>query len=225
MRAPRIFLPYPMRYQLAAFDFDGTLADTIGWFETIVDEVCERYGLNQPDADERERLRGCDAREALKRLNLPIWRLPAVLSHVRSRMAESGNGFELFPGIREALAVLHGSGLELAVLSSNADSNVRRVLGAETAALFQHYACGTDLFGKAGKLRTLLRRTGIAPEQVLLIGDEIRDIEAARQAGVAAAAVTWGYNRTAALQAQSPDLLIEHVNDLPRLILGTQSSP
>ena len=208
-----------MHYQLAAFDFDGTLADTIGWFETIVDDVCQRYGLNPPDAAERERLRGCDAREALKRLNLPIWRLPAVLTDVRTRMAESDSGFHLFPGVHEALTTLHDSGIELAILSSNSESNVRRVLAADTAALFQHYACGTDLFGKAGKIRTLLRRTGIAPQRALLIGDEIRDIEAARHAGVAAAAVTWGYNRAEALRRQAPDLLIERVEDLPRQLL------
>ena len=208
-----------MQYELVAFDFDGTLADTIAWFETIVDEVCDRYGLQQPDAAERERLRGCDAREALKQLNLPIWRLPAVLTYVRTRMAESDNGFDLFPGIRDALRTLHNNGVQLAILSSNSESNVRRVLGSDTANLFQHYACGTDLFGKAGKMRTLLRRTGIAPQRALLIGDEIRDIEAARSAGVAAAAVTWGYNRAEALRMQAPDLLIERVEDLSRQLI------
>lgn len=209
-----------MRYALVACDFDGTLADTIGWFDTIVGEVCERYGLRPPDAAERERLRGCDAREALKQLDLPVWKLPAVLAYVRARMAESGHGFALFPGVREALAVLHRGGVRLAVLSSNSESNIRRVLGGETAALFQDYACGTDLFGKAGKMRALLRRTGVAPEQALLLGDEIRDIEAAREARVAAGAVSWGYNRAEALRAREPDLLIERMEDLPGLILA-----
>lgn len=60
---------------------------------------------------------------------------------------------------------------------------MRRVLGPDTAALFDDYECGTDLFGKAAKIERLLKRHDTAPERFLLVGDEMRDIDAARKAG------------------------------------------
>ena len=72
-------------------------------------------------------------------------------------------------------------GVALAVVTSNAYGNVRGVLGVECAALIRYYECGTSLFGKRGRLRRVLKQSGAQPAEAIFIGDEIRDIEAARQ--------------------------------------------
>ena len=59
----------------------------------------------------------------------------------------------------------------------------------ESAALFAHFDCSASLFGKSAKFRRVLRRTGVAPAQAIAIGDETRDIEAARGAGIACGAL------------------------------------
>ena len=79
-----------------------------------------------------------------------------------------------------------------------------RACSGHATALFDDYECGTDLFGKAAKIDRLLQRHRIAPERFLLVGDEIRDIEAARKAGVRVASVGWGYNHVDALRNASP---------------------
>jgi len=213
---PRARAGHGVRPGLTAFDFDGTLADTLPWFDSILDDVAERYGFRKPDAQERLHMRHCSAQEILHMLRVPFWKLPAIMMHVRERMARAGaDEVRLFDGIAEALAQLRGAGLRLAVVSSNSLENVQRVLGARLSGLFADYECGTDMFGKPAKLKRLLARHAMAPQQLMLVGDELRDIEAARRAGVRVGCVAWGYNHVDALRAGAPDALFLKVSDLP----------
>ncbi|QQB36763.1 HAD hydrolase-like protein [Achromobacter deleyi] len=204
-----------MKYDIAAFDFDGTLADTMPWFNSILNTVADKYGFRKIDAAERDQLRHRDASEILKFLGIPLWKLPAIMAHVRTLMQEIDPGVHLFDGIPDALARLKAGGLRLAVVSSNSLENVQRVLGPDTAALFDDYECGTDLFGKAAKIDRLLQRHGTPPERFLLVGDEMRDIDAARKAGVRVGSVAWGYNHVDALRDRGPDELFMQVAELP----------
>ena len=60
----------------------------------------------------------------------------------------------------------------------------------------------------------------LKPREVLLIGDELRDIEAAQETGVHMAAVTWGYNSRAALEAAAPDYLFETPEQVVEFLAG-----
>ncbi|MGE8638859.1 MAG: HAD hydrolase-like protein, partial [Achromobacter sp.] len=84
--------------------------------------------------------------------------------------------------------------------------------------LFDDYECGTDLFGKAAKIDRLMRRHEVAPERFLLVGDEMRDIDAARKAGVQVGSVAWGYNHVDALRERGPDEIFLAVDDLPAIL-------
>lgn len=207
-----------MKYDIAAFDFDGTLADTMPWFNSILNTVADKYGFRKIDAAERDQLRHRDAAEILKFLGIPLWKLPAIMAHVRTLMQEIDPSVHMFDGIPDALVRLKAAGVRLAVVSSNSLENVRRVLGPDTAALFDDYECGTDLFGKAAKIERLLKRRDTAPERFLLVGDEMRDIDAARKAGVRVGSVAWGYNHVDALRERGPDELIMQVADLPAVL-------
>ncbi|MFY3137363.1 HAD hydrolase-like protein [Achromobacter xylosoxidans] len=207
-----------MKYDIAAFDFDGTLADTMPWFNSILNTVADKYGFRKIDAAERDQLRHRDASEILKFLGIPLWKLPAIMAHVRTLMQEIDPSVHMFDGIPDALVRLKAAGVRLAVVSSNSLENVQRVLGPDTAALFDDYECGTDLFGKAAKIDRLLKRHDTAPERFLLVGDEMRDIDAARKAGVRVGSVAWGYNHVDALRERGPDELIMQVADLPAVL-------
>lgn len=203
-----------MPYKLIIFDFDGTLADTFPWFTGVLNDVAVRYRFRRVEADEVERLRGLSARQLLVHLGIPAWKLPFIARHMRRLATDDGEPAPIFPGSEAMLRNLREAGLVLAIVSSNTERNIRRALGPETAGLFSHYACGAGLFGKAGKFRQIARRAGVEHRHCLCIGDEIRDFEAASDAGMAFGAVTWGFTSRPALQSLDPAFLFARIDEI-----------
>ena len=196
-----------MAYKLVIFDLDGTLADTFPWFLGVLNGVADRYRFRRIEKHEVERLRGFSARQMVKHLGVPAWKLPLIARHMRSLSARDIDDLQLFDGIDTMLRSLSKAGLVLAVVSSNSEENVRRLLGPELAELIGHYACGASLFGKAAKLRKVLKLSRVSPAEVICIGDEIRDYEAARRVGLAFGAVAWGFTSPEAFQALRPEAM------------------
>lgn len=186
--------------RVALFDFDGTLADSFGWFAQTLLEIAPRYRLARLDAAQLQALRGLDAREIMRRLDLHWWKLPAVTAEMRRRMRRDIDRIALFPGIADALATLAADGWRIGIVSSNSETNIRRVLGA-SAAHVALYECGASLFGKPAKLGKALARLDATPAVACYVGDEIRDAEAAAAAGMRFLGVAWGYTVPTALQA------------------------
>lgn len=205
-----------MKPRLFIFDFDGTLADSYAWFLDVADQVADRYRFDRFDRSNMEALRSLGARQLMKRHRVPLWKLPLIMRHTRALMARDITRIPLFPGMAEALGQLAAGGARLAVVTSNARANVLRVLGPATASLMSELCCGVSLFGKASKLKGALRRLGVPAAESLFVGDEIRDAEAARDAGIPFGAVAWGYTRVEALRAQNPAVVFERIEDLGR---------
>jgi phosphoglycolate phosphatase len=187
-------------------DFDGTLADSWPWFLGQLDDTARRFGHAAITREEAEALRGVPPRDILRRLGIPAWQVPAIAAHLR-RAAQQAPPPPLFPGIPALLRRLAGAGVTLAVASSNSAAQIARSLGPALDLLIAHRASEASLFGKAARFRRLLRESGTPPGAALAIGDEVRDIEAARAAGIAVGAVTWGYATEALLAAARPDVL------------------
>jgi phosphoglycolate phosphatase len=206
-------------YSLAIFDFDGTLADSLPWFFASLDETADHFGLSRIDPSRMAELRDLSSRDALKAIGVPMLKLPAISIYIRDRFAEHMNDINLFDGAGGMLAALHEAGVKLAMVSSNAEANVRHVLG-EAAELIDHYACGSSLWGKADKFRSVLKTLRQSPALTIGVGDEIRDIDAARKAGLAAGSITFGYNSRQALAAAQPDFLFDDYADLVTVVTG-----
>jgi phosphoglycolate phosphatase len=115
------------------------------------------------------------------------------------------------------LRTLAENGVQLALVTSDSEANAREKLG-DAAALFSHFDCAASLFGKPAKFRRVVRRAGVEPGKVISIGDEVRDIEAARAVGIACGAVCWGYAAPAALRAHGPDHTFERMDEIARAI-------
>jgi phosphoglycolate phosphatase len=203
-----------VKYRLAIFDFDGTLADSLPWFRQAINRLADRHGFKRIETNELGRLRGYSARQMVAHLGVPAWKLPRLSIELRTLMAEEIQQIRPFAGVGAMLEGLSDRGVALAVVTSNADDNVRRVLGAAHAPLIRHYACGASLFGKRGKLRGVLKHSGVRPGEALFIGDELRDLDAARGEGVPFGAVAWGYTHVAVLAAQAPAEVFTAVGEI-----------
>jgi phosphoglycolate phosphatase len=200
---------------LVIFDFDGTLANSFPWFCGVLNGVARRHGFREVEPREREELRDLGARDILKSLGVPLWKVPRIAREMRAM--KLATHIPLFEHVPAVLADLRARGARLAIVSSDSEASIRRTLGADTAALFEGYFCGAALFGKARKLRQAAKAAGIAPADAVYVGDEIRDASAARDAGMKFAAVTWGYSSRRALLSCAPDIVLDDVADLVRL--------
>jgi len=203
-----------VKYKLAIFDFDGTLADTFPWVERIMDQVADHFQLKRLEPHELETLRGPDARKLLKAYRLPFWKILEIATHVRALMSQDIHNIALFEGMDRLLRDLSERGVRLALVSSNSCENVHTVLGLELGSLFRYYECGVSFFGKTNKFRKIMRQSGVLPYEAISIGDEIRDLEAAKKANVDFGAVSWGYTRVEALMALAPCEVFTSVDDI-----------
>ncbi len=192
------------RYRLVVFDFDGTLADSWPWLMENLAGIAERHRLRKVDPAEIETLRGRPSREVVRHFGVRFWQMPFIARDMRKRVAAAADTIPMFDGVPGLLRDVAAAGAIIAVVTSNGEETVRRVLGP-SASLVDHFVCGIAMFGKARKFDRLRRKLGLQRSDVLCVGDEVRDIDAARAAGLAAGAVLWGYANAQALAAAKPD--------------------
>jgi phosphoglycolate phosphatase len=201
-------------YRLVIFDFDGTLADSFPWFVTVLNGVADRYGFRKAAPEDIDMLRGLDARMIVDWFGVPLWKLPMIARHMRALKAQHLHEIALFPGVDRLLRELDRSGITIAIVSSDAEDNVRASLGPDNARLVRHYGCGASLFGKQSRFRAVLKQARLPGAEAIAVGDEPRDAEAARRAGIAFGAVSWGYARIESLQAHAPEQTYSSVEDI-----------
>ena len=191
-------------YSLIIFDFGGTIADSFAWFVGALNKAAKKFDFREVGLDEIETVRRYDYQQILRHFGIPKWKLPMINLYLRRLQADAVNTIPLFPGIDKTLRELAAAGMTLAIVSTNSKANVVRALGAETSAVISHFGCGFSVFGKASKFKAVLRKSGVAPQCAIAIGDEIRDLQAARATNIAAGAVAWGYADFSTLLTYSP---------------------
>ena len=211
------------RYRTVLFDLDGTLADTI---PLIV--ASYQHAFRSVLAQEVEEAR---ARAWIGR---PL--LPALLEespdhgHELDRVYRAWNLentarlIQRYAGVPELLEALAAAGVRCAVVTSK-----RR----DTASLALEGVGVADLIDVAAGLEDTTRHKpepdpllhavaalGVEPADCVYVGDATVDVLAARAAGMASVAVTWGAGERAALEAAGPDAVVDTVPDLAAYLLG-----
>ena len=206
-----------MPYRCLVWDFDGTLADTLPTALAIFNALAPKHGFRP--IDDVESMRGLDTRAFLRSRGIPLLKLPAFvrefLTIERDHMAE----VRVFPEVLEVLGQLRGVGNRSGIVSANRVDNIQTCLRANQADAFFEFVVGyLRLFGKARAIRRAARDVELGRHEVLYVGDEVRDIEAARKAGVHVAAVTWGFHTRDLLARHRPTYLVEHPGELLELL-------
>ena len=212
-----------MKFRLAIFDFDGTLANTQAFFAGIFNEIAQRHRLRQIDPADYQALRHLNVRQMMQHIGLSRWKLPWVTRSFLKAMYLRANEIELFPGIEDLLQSLHRESVSLSIVSSNSERNIRRILGEGNCQLFSQFQCGVSIFGKARRIRSVVRRSRLSSEKAIYIGDQTTDAEAAKGSNVAFGAVSWGFESAETLARAQPDVLFESVESLKQFLLGEGS--
>lgn len=198
------------------FDFDGTIADSLSALISCFNNNATYYGYKT--VTNIESLRNKEAREIMRELELPSLQLPFVVRTVRNEMRSLIHTLKPFPEIVETITELYKKGVCLGIISSNSKENVQLFLQNNNMDFFKYIHGESSIFGKNKVIKSFLRSNSIKASDVIYIGDETRDIEAAKYNNIKSAAVTWGFNNSQKLQAQNPHYIINSPKDLFNLV-------
>ncbi len=191
----------------AIFDFDGTIVDSREAIVGIMQQMSQEFRFREVSRQEMLELRELPVRQRLRRLGIRSWQIPRLAKRSLELFSDHMTSFPIYEGIREMLSELHHANIETQILSSNNIENIKRCLEANQLNHFSHIYSARGLFSKHRMLKRILRSHRIHPANAVYIGDELRDIEAARRAGMSSVAVSWGYDSPDLLQSGAPDLV------------------
>lgn len=122
-----------------------------------------------------------------------------------------------YPGVLEGLEAMKQAGFRLACITNKAERFTTPLLEAMgLASFFEVVISGDTLSAKKPDplpLQHVAERFGVPVERMLLIGDSLNDVQAARAAGCRVFCVPYGYNRTGHVRDLNPDQVIESLPD------------
>lgn len=200
------------------FDFDGTVADSERLCFELFNELAAKHGCTVVDEAEWNELKRQPYPERLRRLGVSLLRVPFLAAQARHRYRDRLPSVRPFEGVADALTRLKEGGCSLHVLSSNSEANITRFLGIHGIRVFDSVRCERNFFGKHVALRRFLQRRGLAPGEMLYVGDELRDIEACRKVGIPIISAGWGFDPPELLEAANPGLTARTPADAVRLV-------
>ena len=192
-----------MTYKLVLFDLDGTLLDTLEDLSAAVNHALEKRGLPGHSTAEYMKMVGHGIR------NLVTQALPAEKQSDTALIDSALADFKAYytahidvhtrpyPGMQEVVFRLHEAGVALAVASNKfqegAEYLVRKFFPGIPFAAVLGNRPGFPLKPDPEIVGEVLRRTGIRPEEAVLVGDSPTDMKTAANGGIDAIAVSWGY--------------------------------
>jgi phosphoglycolate phosphatase len=164
--------------------------------------------------------RGLNAFQVVRELRIRPWRLPWLMVRGRALMRREIDTVVVFKGTEEVLQQLKDAGIPIYIMSSNSPGNIRRLMEARKLDhYFTHIYGNVGIFGKAKRLRQIIDRNDLDKSQVVYVGDEGRDIEAAKHVGIKSVAVGWGFNSPELLARHHPTFLVRTPAELAQALL------
>jgi phosphoglycolate phosphatase len=206
------------------FDFDGTIADTYQAIFNIVNQLAVKYGYQPFKPDEIEKFHSQNICQTCKELHIPLIKLPLLLIEGQSMLSQQIADLKPIKDMPETLKDLKRRGYQLCIITSNSQANVNAFLDLNQLNIFDHIEGSNHLFGKAKVIKKYLKQNHLDTSQAMYVGDEIRDIEAARGARIKIISVTWGFNTKSSLLKNHPDFLVETPTDLTKTLISINSN-
>ena len=204
------------------FDFDGTLADTIDILLSITNRLSAEFGFKSATKEQIAQLSNLNSWQILQYSGISIFKFPLLIRRLKAELHSEVPHIQLFPGIKEVLLELKKRGFQLGIITSNSRENVLGALQRNGLQDTFTFIYSGSTFGKHKVINKWLRIENIHTEKVVYVGDEIRDIDAAKKTGIKVIAVGWGFNSPQALAAQNPNFLIERPQELIEIMNSWQ---
>ena len=213
-------------YKLLIFDWDGTLANSVGRIVEAMHVASDRMGFARCDDLAVKGIIGLGLPEAIRSLYPEIddGALVEFRQHYADRyIALDAEPSPLFEGVAGTLQALRAEGYRLAVATGKARRGLDRVLKSHGwADYFDITRAADETASKPHPLmlEQILAYCDMRPEQALMVGDSSFDLQMARNAGMGSVAVSYGAQSIEMLRAFEPQLAIDHFPELHAWLSG-----
>ncbi|HEX5802107.1 MAG TPA: HAD-IA family hydrolase [Azospira sp.] len=207
------------RFELLVFDWDGTLMDSAAAIVAAIQAACRDLGVDEPPDERARHVIGLGLGDALRHAvpDLAEADYPRMVERYRYHYLARDHELTLFAGADELIAELAAAGFMLAVATGKSRLGLDRALKVSGLGPYFHDSrCADECHSKPHPqmLEELMAAFAIVPERTLMIGDTTHDLQMARNAGVAALAVSYGAHPPEALDALEPLARLQAVAEL-----------
>lgn len=227
--------PPSLRWAALSFDLDGTLVDTLDEIATAANAAIAEYGLQAQSRDEILPLVGAGSRELMRRLlqrQSPMTAVvPLDLAYARFTQhyrAIAGSSARPYPGCAVMLQRLRDAGVHLACVTNKDLHEARLTLQATRLDGWFELLIGGDSLPQRKPQREVLEHVlqtfGCERRAYAHVGDSTTDVAAARNAGVAAWAVPWGYNAGVPIATAAPDRVFDTLPAIAEHVLAENAA-
>lgn len=213
------------RFDLIAFDWDGTLFDSTAIIARCIQEAVRDVGGTVPTDAAASYVIGMALPQALAHAapDVPRERYPDLAARYRLHYMRHQNDIVLFPGVLELLRALREQQVLLTVATGKSRRGLDEALrGVELQGLFDGSRTADETAGKPHPrmLHELMREFDVPPERTLMVGDTTHDLQMALNAGCASLAVSYGAHPPGEFAALRPLFVAHSVGELRDWLLA-----
>lgn len=202
------------RFDLIAFDWDGTLFDSTAIIARCIQAAVLDVGGQKPSDEAASYVIGMGLMQALAHAapDVPKERYPLLGDRYRHHYFAIQHEINLFEGVLPMLAELKARGHLLVVATGKSRRGLDEALATSTlAGTFDASRTADQTAGKPDPLmlRELMAEFDVQPERTLMIGDTTHDLQMALNAGCASVGVSYGAHEPQAFVELNP-LVVAH---------------
>ena len=200
------------------FNFNGTLLNIKHLAINIFNEIAEKYEYRKIAEEEIPYLSTLSVRDRCKVLNVPIYKIPIVGMKIKQRYQQYLPGLEPVKGIHSVIVQLKEMGFQLGFLTTNSRDTTSKFLINNSMNIFDYVHYSFNPFSKKRDISLFLKDYNLKAKDIIYIGDELRDIKAAKQNQLYCIAVSWGYDSKELLIQGKPDYVADDPQDILNIL-------
>ncbi len=211
-----------MGYKAIFFDLDGTLTNPEEGILNSIQYAADYYNVVTVREDLKKYI-GPPLVDTFKEL-IGEDKAEEAVEKYRERFAAGGGMYEneIYPNVRQTLALLKEKGYILCTASSKPQVFVDKILEHFDIKKYFDFVGGASLDGTVSKkedvINLVLQQTGIENSQVLMVGDRKFDLEGARRMNMDAVGVLYGFGSYEELSACKNVALINDITELEKIL-------
>ena len=196
------------------FNFNGTITNTKFLAIDMYNEIAEKQEYKKISEEDVSYLSALSIRNRCKVLNLPLYKMPLVGIAIKRRSQQYIPNLKPVSGMKETLGLLKQEGYNIGFTTSNNQVVLNEFLIKNSINIFDYSHFSFSPLSKSKDISSFLKKYDLKKENVVYVGDELRDVKAAKKNGLFCIAVSWGFDSVELLNTGRADKVITQPKEI-----------